>query len=128
MFLRFVVGEIDDTSRVAAGVFVAAYELRDSSQLPEYQHEHLKELLSWFDRNLRKPARFRRSRYSRGENKGIAWFKSSARMHLAKIRELIQILEANDIQVRTVKTKRPGYIVYEDLHQIVAEPFTDLNL
>ena len=128
MFLRFVVGETDDTSKVAAGVFVAAYQLRDSGHLSEYEQEHLKGLLSWFEGNLQEPTRFRRSRYPRGEDKGVAWFKPSARTYLAKIHELIHILEANDVHVRILKTKRPGYVVYEDDHQIVAEPFTDLKL
>jgi len=58
----------------------------------------------------------------------VCWFKSSARAHLAKIHEMICVLEQHEVYVRTLKAHRPGYIVYEDEHQVVAEPFSDLNL
>lgn len=49
-------------------------------------------------------------------------------MHIAKVREMCSILEENAIYVRTIKARRPGYIVYEDAYQVVAEPFADLAL
>ena len=41
---------------------------------------------------------------------------------------MICVLEMNDIYVRMLKKHRPGYIVYEDDYQVVAEPFADLRL
>jgi len=41
------------------------------------------------------------------------------------MREIIRLLESHGISVRMIKTDRPGYVVYEDDHQIVAEPFAD---
>jgi hypothetical protein len=41
---------------------------------------------------------------------------------------MCSILEENAIYVRTIKARRPGYIVYEDAYQVVAEPFADLAL
>ena len=82
----------------------------------------------WFSQHLERPRRFRRSRCPRAENKGVCWFKSSANKHLAKIHEMICVLEMNDIYVRMLKKHRPGYIVYEDDYQVVAEPFADLRL
>ena len=38
------------------------------------------------------------------------------------------ILNQNIVNVRVLKTRHPGYIVYEDEHQVVAEPFADLKL
>jgi hypothetical protein len=38
------------------------------------------------------------------------------------------ILKQNLVHVRVFKTRRPGYIVYEDEYQVVAEPFADLEL
>lgn len=128
MYLRFAIGATDETSKVAAGVFAAAYGLRDSGKLSAHEYDCLKDLLEWFSKNLQTPTKFRRSRYPRGEDKGIAWFKSSAKVHLAKIYEMIHILEANNLYVKTIKSTRPGYIVYEDEHQIVAEPFSDAKL
>lgn len=41
---------------------------------------------------------------------------------------MVYILEQHNVYVRVLKTDRPGYIVYEDQHQVVAEPFADLRL
>ena len=58
----------------------------------------------------------------------MCWFKASATVHLAKVREMSYIVEQNDEYVRVIKTRCPGYIVYEDEYQVVAEPFADLDL
>ena len=39
------------------------------------------------------------------------------------MRELAAILEENGYIVSQVTSKRPGYVVFEDEHQVVAEPF-----
>jgi hypothetical protein len=36
---------------------------------------------------------------------------------------LIIILEKNGYHVSQITTDRPGYVVFEDDHQVVAEPF-----
>jgi hypothetical protein len=41
---------------------------------------------------------------------------------------MICILEQHNIYVKIYKERHPGYIVYEDEHQVVAEPVSDLNL
>jgi hypothetical protein len=40
----------------------------------------------------------------------------------------VHLLEENGVSVRAFKTHKPGYIVYEDEYQVVAEPFADLRL
>jgi hypothetical protein len=57
----------------------------------------------------------------------VCWFKSSAREHLAKIHEMACILNQNLVYVQVFKTRHPGYIVYQDEYQVVAEPFADLD-
>jgi hypothetical protein len=61
------------------------------------------------------------------EKRTLSWFKDTAFDHIAKIRELVAILENHGAYVRMLKAKRVGYVVYEDEFQIVAEPFSDLN-
>jgi hypothetical protein len=58
----------------------------------------------------------------------VCWFKSSATQHIGRIHEMVYILEQHNVYVRVLKTDRPGYIVYEDEHQVVAEPFANLRL
>lgn len=43
-------------------------------------------------------------------------------------RELAAILEAHDIRTEMITTERPGYVVYEDTFQVVAEPFRSDHL
>jgi len=38
------------------------------------------------------------------------------------------ILEGHDIHVEIISTHNPGYIVYEDEHQVTAEPFQETNV
>jgi len=47
--------------------------------------------------------------------------------HLARMRELIAVLENHEVPVRIIKTTRPGYVVYEDEFQVVSEPFRDMK-
>jgi len=48
--------------------------------------------------------------------------------HIGRIYEMVCILEQHGIYVQVLKADRPGYIVYQDEHQVVAEPFADLHL
>lgn len=41
------------------------------------------------------------------------------------MREIAAILEAHGVITEMIRTERPGYIVYQDEYQIVAEPFMD---
>jgi hypothetical protein len=36
---------------------------------------------------------------------------------------MVRILERNDIHVKKIRTDKPGYVIYEDEWQLVAEPF-----
>jgi hypothetical protein len=128
VFLRFVASEIDCVSGVEAGVFVVAYDLYYSSRLPDYETEQLRALFDWFDLNLEYPTRFSRSKRHWGAGKGVCWFKPTANAHLSKIHEMIFILENNGVLIRMIKASKVGYVVYEDEHQIVAEPFSDTSI
>jgi protoheme ferro-lyase len=102
--------------------------LRDTGKLYPYEESHLDELRQWFNTHLEKPTRLTAAKppYYRKKNRAISWFKDSAQEHIARIREIVAMLENHGIPVRTIKTKRVGYVVYEDEHLVVAEPFPDL--
>lgn len=126
MFIRFVSGEIDAGSQVAAGLFKAASRLRWSEQLPDYEFAALIELRDWFDEHLESPFHYlpRRRCYQRA----VCWFKSHANEHLARAWELVTILERNDVWIWTIKSRRVGYVHYEDSAQVFAEPYYDVRL
>ena len=125
MFIRFVVTEIDGDSRHPLGVFQAIANLRRRGLLNYRQEQQETAIGKWFDKNLAKPTRFTSSKgpHYRKQSKAISWFKDSAHAHIAQVRLLITILESHGVSVRMLKSKRVGYVVYEDEHQIVAEPF-----
>jgi len=79
--------------------------------------------------NLEKPTRFTASKppFYRKRSRAISWFKDSATEHLARVRELVLILETHGVPVRMLKAQRVGYVVYEDEYQVVAEPFSDMT-
>lgn len=127
MYLRFVVAEIDDDSERSLGVFHAVWNLRDAGKLHSYEEDQHDMVRWWFSANLERPSRFTAAKAPvyRKKKRALSWFKDTAVEHIAQIRELVAILETHGVHVRTLKARRVGYIVYEDEHQIVAEPFAD---
>jgi hypothetical protein len=77
------------------------------------------ELRAWFSENLEKPTSFGRDKL----RLGISWFKTGSTEHISRIWEMVHILERNGIYVKKIRTDRPGYVIYEDDWQLVAEPF-----
>ncbi len=127
-FLRFVLPGQHPDSGARDGVFEAAYQLSQSGALPEAQQRELDDLLQWFEEHLDTPTRFNKTRskgWYRRSPKGISWLKPTAEAHLERLRYLVAILKGNGLQVCMIKTRNPGYVVYEDDHQVVAEPFKD---
>lgn len=126
MYLRFVVPEIDEDSRMGLGVFHAIRNLHDEGKLFDYEEEQHELIRQWFNEHLERPTRFTASKppFYRKKNKAISWFKDTAHEHLAQIRGLLVILSNHGVVVRTIKANRIGYVVYEDEFQIVAEPFS----
>jgi len=127
VYVRFVVGERDGDSGKEAGVFQAIYDLRDRGGLYSYEEAHLEELRRWFNERLERPDRFTSAKppYHRKANRAISWFKDTAHEHIARIREMVAMLENHGVHVRMITGERLGYVVYEDEYQIVAEPFAD---
>ena len=128
MFVRFVIPSTIDVSDSRAGLFTVAYELRRSGDLPDYELEQLSEILDWFDDHLDAPDRFSRSKSKgawRREARGISWLKADAHDHVQRMHALARMLQDHGHNVEMIRTARPGYIVYEDAYQIVAEPFSD---
>jgi hypothetical protein len=118
-YVRFVVGCKDEDSHVEKGIFQAAAEALECQSVSRSDATELDELQTWFDENLKKPASFGRGNL----RLGICWFKTGSTDHISRIWEMVRILERNGIYVKKTRTDRPGYVVYEDDWQLVAEPF-----
>lgn len=127
MLIRYVTNWRDADSQQAAGLFMAAQSLEESNRLAPEDRTTLSELDRWFDANLKKPTRLRRSRKPHRQNKAISWFRETATEHLARAESMITLLGHYGVRFRAVRTCRPGYVVYEDEFQVVAEPFVDTD-
>ncbi|MCO5113909.1 MAG: hypothetical protein M9899_07020 [Bdellovibrionaceae bacterium] len=126
MFLRFVVGEIDHRSGREKGIFSIAYDILRLDQAPEYELNEIKKSLFWLETHLPAAKKFSRKKNIGDKNtQGISWIKSDANEIVKRLYELKDIIERHGYQVEVIKTQRPGYIVYEDRFQIVAEPFRE---
>lgn len=124
-FVRFVLHEKDEDSGRRTGIFQGLYDLLESHDLNQDDRARLDELRSWFVQNLAIPDRFSLSSKPHRKAQAISWLKESAIEHVTHLRAIVRILEAHGFVVDRIRTQRPGYVVYEDEHQVAAYPFTD---
>ena len=118
-YIRFVIGSKDEDSHVERGIFQAAAQALEWRTITGSDADELNELRMWFNENLEKPTSFGRDKL----RLGICWFKAGSSEHIARIWAMVRILERNGIYVKKIRTHRPGYMIYEDEWQLVAEPF-----
>lgn len=123
--IRFVTKELNPGLSTRRGIFQKSYDLVNGSDLYEYQRTELRQILDWFNKNLEKPESLSRSRKRWAEEKAISWYRDSALEHIAKMQEMIAILNDAGIPIEMVKTSNPGYVVYQDEFQVVAEHFRE---
>jgi hypothetical protein len=124
--LRFVTHSTHPPFGHRSGLFKVAYKLRGTWPSETPRLEEMAEQLSWFEANLAIPTRFSTSRQPRARETAISWIKSGAIEHVRRLRLLVALVEEiGDVAIEEVRTDRPGYVVFEDGHQIVALPFAD---
>jgi hypothetical protein len=118
-YVRFVTGLKDEDSHAERGIFHAAERALEWQDVTGSDANELRELQTWFSGNLKKPTSFGRDTL----RLGICWFKTESTEHISRIWAMVHILERNGIYVKKIRTDRPGYVIYEDEWQLVAEPF-----
>jgi hypothetical protein len=123
MYVRFVTDLRDGQTNQQVGVIRSVCNVEDC--IAPADIERLQALFAWFRIWLRVPTRFARSKRRNAQKKAICWFKDSSFRCISRAKEIVTILEKNSIATKTLVTRRPGYIVYEDYHQIAAIPFRD---
>jgi hypothetical protein len=116
MFLRFAAHSVDERTSREIGLFTALYRLETAGSLSNYETSWFGEQERWFNEHLQKPSGLTTPA-------AVLWFKSTATEHITRMRALVELLEHKDVPVVVLETDKPGYIVYEDDHQIAAVPF-----
>ena len=96
--------------------------LRDRGYLAVHEAERLESIYGWFNRNLPCPP-FSSSGWTRD---AVSWFKDSAKESITRMRELSVLLESHGRLVRTLRSKNPGKVLYEDDFQVVVEEWKHL--
>lgn len=125
IFVRFVVLTPDPDSGHRQGLFIAMSNLNRRGALMAREQVVWNDLQAWFDLHLERPDRFARAGRAHAKKAALCWFKPDATEHIDGMRKIAVILEAHGHHVEMIRSDRPGYIVYEDEHQIAAEPFRD---
>ncbi len=125
VLIRFVTRDRHEPYGHRTGVFPIAYQLRREKALAEVDHEELCALLTWFGEHLAVPQRFTVSRHTRAAETALSWLKASAKEPMSRLRRVTELVASTGVPVVELRTMRPGYVVYEDEHQVVALPFAD---
>jgi hypothetical protein len=125
MFIRFIIGHLDPDSGRRQGLFQAGDDLLSSGRMRGGDADRLRALYGWFKSNLPVPNRFSLSGRPHAKRQALSWFRDAAVEHISHMRDYQQVLEEYGLHVETLRTRRPGYIVYEDDLQVVAYPFAD---
>lgn len=117
-YIRFeIISKGEQVNNLEQGIFQAATLALEWRTVTGSDADELNELHAWFNKNLEKPSSVGRDALRRG----ICWFKAGATEHISRILSMAQILDRNGVHVKQIKTDKPGYVIYEDEWQLVAE-------
>ena len=131
MFIRFVSTRKNILDGSQEGIFQTASAVVWDPMTSSFDAESIKGQLEWFSGHLAVPDRFSRAGPKgahRRETRGLSWFKPTATEHISKAFALTDLLKKNGCFISLLRTHRPGFIVYEDEFQIVAEPFAETRV
>lgn len=118
-FFRFATTDIHPVSCEPRGVLRAAGLLAERGDVTEVDRQRFEDLFDWFQTHLPLP---RRADVTPAT---IFWFRPDAGECASRIWELVHLLRDYGVIVRTMRTRRPGRIVYSDCMQVGAEPLRD---
>jgi len=99
------------------------WDLKYAGQLSAYEETWAERVMEWFACHMYRPSRFAWSSRPSASERAISWFRATATVHIEQVRSLVSLLEHKDVAVEMLTTERPGYVVYEDEHQVVAVRF-----
>lgn len=122
VYVRFVCYQQIESQRQRLGLFQAFNEARGCDFAPSWALKEIGELSGWFQENLAIPGQFSRGGWKGRGQPGLSWFKPAAAEHIRQMHRLKLALEACGVHVDILTTRDPGVIIWQDHHQLVAEP------
>ena len=81
----------------------------------------VRETFRWFNTNIPCPPFSEKRKGGVWSAEAVAWFRTSARQPIRRLRPLIRVLRSHGFVVRTIYSDVPGKVVYRDRWQVVAE-------
>ena len=123
MYIRFITQFMNEDKELETGIFHALRYIAEHPLTQEEDAKNLKALNRWFNGNLDRPDKFSNASRHNPVPISLSWFKDSAKEHITKVYEFTEILERYHLVIERVISKNPGYIIYEDEHQVSAIPF-----
>lgn len=121
-YIRFVCFQTIGRQRSRLGLFAAIDEAVESEHAPGWAIAEARSLSGWFNANLALPKAFSTGGHKGFGQPGLSWFKPSAVEHIRRMHALKAALEQCGVHVEVLTTRDPGLIVWQDAHQLVAEP------
>ena len=121
-YIRFVCFHSIGRQRSRLGLFKAIDEAIASDHASGWAIVEARELSDWFNANLAIPKAFSTGGHKGFGQPGLSWFKPVALDHISRMHRLKDALEQCGMHVEVLTTRDPGLIVWQDEHQIVAEP------
>ena len=122
MVIRFASPHIDCDSGRETGIFQMAYRLKNSGRLKKDDHKELCGLLAVFEKELAVPTCYKRQIRESLRYKAICWLKNNSCEFTQSLWLMAWFLRERGVALQTIRTRRPGRVLYEDRHQIAAIP------
>ena len=122
MFVRFVVGSDGEHHRELTGIVTEARLLRDAGRLSSEEAAQLEESYNWLNDHLPVPP-FATRGWPRDV---VGWFRDDAHDVIARMWDLVALLEEHGCPVRLLRSKNPGRVLYQDDFQVVVEEWKRL--
>ena len=120
MFTRFVVPVWREDCRAEGGIFHYAYYVRGLRTAEPWLRQEIARELHWFGNELGVPTTFYRRVGRHGDLGGICWFRAEAGEHITRARYMGWLMGEAGVPVGEVRSHRPGPVLWEDDHQVVA--------
>ena len=118
-YVRFVVGKRNQDARWLTGVVTMGR--LNMRRFDKPSRRVVRETFLWFNTNIPCPPFSKKRKAGVWTADAVAWFRTTARQPIARLRPLIRVLRDHGFTVRTVYADKPGKVVYRDKWQVVAE-------
>jgi hypothetical protein len=122
IYIRFVCYQLVASRRQRLGLFQAIADARECEDAQPWALKQIGELYGWFQQNLRVPSLVSSAGWKGAGQPGLSWFKPVATEHIKRMHQLKLALEACGVHVDILTTRDPGRVIWQDRHQLVAEP------